>query len=407
MTFYQFHKYGGLAGFLLYFYGILLIFLRRRRELEAVATIDTSALIQIAYAAICFIVGITGFISSKNVRNIQLNTPLKFLLSFHLLGFISIAWSVSPSLTGYRAFECITYSLLILVTLNNVFQKKGVEILLKWVLFYAVFSIFTSVIARAKLAGMNIFSLQTLLNEQMNSTPYFFFALLLPSALIIKILILGISIFSLSNTAYAGMVLGSSSFISGNKSLKILFFVTLFFLGLIISTYGIIPFLQNTVFYGKQGVGLEYTTGRDIIFEYSWQQALKKPLTGYGFVAGDTFVINQRFDRGAIGAHNGLLSALLGMGYPGALLFSIFLIKMFFLSRDKVLPNLYRSVFMGSAILIIVQTMGNPGLGTRVYGTWMPAMVIFTTTCLVHWYYAQLEKNPSVPTKQINKIVKN
>ncbi|WP_282776963.1 O-antigen ligase family protein [Phaeodactylibacter xiamenensis] len=391
MTFYQFHKYGGLAGFLLYFNSILMLFLRRRREIEEVATVDTSALIQIVYAMVCFLVGIAGFTSNKRVREIQLKTPLKFLLGFHILALISTIWSVSPSLTGYRSFECIAYTLLIATALNNVIRKNGVEVLVKWVLFYATIAIIASIIGRARLGGMDIFSLQTLFTEQMNSTPYFFFALLLPASFVSKALILSISIFSLSNTAYAGMGLGSYGLSSGNRWLKIIFFTSIILLIAFLSIYGVNAFLQNTLFYGKGGVGLEYTTGRNTIFEYSWEEAQKRPFTGYGFVAGDAFVINKRF-QGVIGAHNGVLSSLLGMGYPGALLFILFLIKMFFLSKRRIFPSIYRSVFLGSVILLSVHTMGNPGLGTRVYGTWKPAVVIFTTICTVYLHFKRKER---------------
>lgn len=391
LTFKQFHSYGGLLGFLLYFRSILMIFLLRGRDIEEVATVDTSAFVQIIYATICFFAAASSLVSSSTVRSIQFKTPLRLLAAFHILGLISITWSVSPTFTGYRAFECIAYSLLILTALHKVYQKGGPEVLLQWVLFYAALAIIASVVARAKLIGLNIFSLQTFLREQMNSTPFFFFALLLSTSLSIKALILSISIFSLSNTAYAGMGLGLMSFSSGSKWLKILFFLILSAVAIIISTYGINAFLQNTIFYGKEGVGIEHTTGRDAVFQYAWEQAQKRPLSGYGFVAGDTFVINQKY-KAAISAHNGFLSALLGMGYPGALIFSTFLVAMLSISRSRFLPGLYRSAFLGSSILITIHTIGNPGLGTRVYGTWMPSVVVLTTICIIYWHFKSLNK---------------
>jgi O-antigen ligase len=148
--------------------------------------------------------------------------------------------------------------------------------------------------------------------------------------------------------------------------------------------------LKNTVFYGKKGVGLEYTSGRDKIAALSWEQSMKQPLIGYGFVAGEISVISETRGSGVIGAHNGFLSSLLGMGIPGALLLAVFLVKIWFTSKSEVFPPLIRSALYGSFLMILVHTMGNPGIGSRVYGAWIPSVLIFTVISVLYSHFKQL-----------------
>jgi O-antigen ligase len=270
--------------------------------------------------------------------------------------------------------------------MSRLYRKIGIKGMIDWVMKYAVFTIIVNIFRRIIQFDMSLFSLGTLIAEQMNSTPYFFLALLLPVGWLIKAVILPISIFSTSNTAYAGMASGLLAFGKGNVWLRSFFVVIVTTTAVLIYTIGPESILQQTIFYGKEGVGLEYTTGRVNMFERTYEEAMKKPFFGYGFVAGDTFVINKAFNA-AIGVHNGVLSAFLGTGLIGTLLFVIFLFRIFWISKSNVFPDTLRGAFFSTTILIIVHTMGNPGLGTRVYGTWIPAVLIFSMISLFYLHY--------------------
>jgi hypothetical protein len=71
----------------------------------------------------------------------------------------------------------------------------------------------------------------------------------------------------------------------------------------------------------------------------------------------------------------------------GTVLLSIFLVKVITIAGSRYLPTELRTVFLASAILITVQTLGNPGIGSRVYGTWIPAILIISLICLVQQHY--------------------
>ncbi|WP_417613367.1 O-antigen ligase family protein [Owenweeksia hongkongensis] len=383
----QFFTVKGLPVKLLLFYPILIALISRQRGINDVTTVDSSAAIQIVFSLVVFIVCSKELLSNGTFRTLLNKSPLKWLLLYILLGLLSAFWSVDPRLTLYRAFENLSFLMLVSASIAILYRKfQSIDLIIKWILYYAVFLILAGTLKRALLWNMSFFSIETLLLEQMNSTPFFFLVLLLPVGLFLKGIILPISIFSLSNTAYFGMFAGS--FALGKANGRIRFAIILMMVSLLIIGYliGVESLLQETLFAGKEGVGLEYTTGRNKIFELSITEGLKSPFLGYGFVAGDTYIINKTFE-GVIGAHNGFLSAFLGTGLIGLALFILFFVKMLLISKSKVLPKKYKSAFFATAILITVYTLGNPGLGTRVYGSWLSATLLFTMISIIYLHY--------------------
>ena len=383
---------GGLPTYLLLVYPFIIALISRQRDVSEVSSIDTSASIQIVISLLAFLVSINEYRINKTLRVLITKTPLIWFFYYILFGFISGFWSVDFNLTLYRAFENLSFLLLICASLSIVYNKyKSPEVLVYWVLYYAVLLIITGTLKRSLLWGFPLFSIDTLLLEQMNSSPFFFLALLLPVGWFIRSIIISISIFSLSNTAYLGMLVGSLAIRGGKRSVKIILTLMVCVLIFIILYFGLDSIIQNTVFYGKSGVGMEFTSGRDAIFELAINEGLKSPVLGYGFVAGDTYVINKNFE-GAIGAHNGFLSAFLGTGIVGLIIFTCFFIRSYQITRSKFLPLKYKVAFSSSIIFVSIYTLGNPGLGTRVYGSWISATLIMVLISLIYLHFKHIEK---------------
>lgn len=364
----------------------MLALVSRQRDFNQVTTVDASAGVQIAFVVLSFLTASYIFLKSRLHREILLHTPLKWFIIFIFWAAMTSLWSVQFSLTAYRAFENLAYLLLITAVISKLSRKIGVYRLIDWVVKYSVFTIIVSLFRRFIQFDMSLFSLSTILSEQMNSTPFFFLALMLPVGWIAKTVILPISIFSTSNTAYAGFAAGLVAFGKGNNWLKGIFLILSISTLFLIYIYGSENILQQTIFYGKEGVGLEYTTGRADFFKLAYNEAMEKLWSGYGFVAGETFIITK-VRNAVIGAHNGILSALLGTGIIGALFFIVFLARMLWISKSNNFPPILRGVFFATTILILIHTMGNPGLGTRVYGTWIPAVLIFSMISTFHLHF--------------------
>jgi hypothetical protein len=358
----------------------------RRRSFENVAAIDTSATIQIVMTVVAFGVAVYYLKKVSVLRNLTFYTPLKWFLFYTLWAAISSLWSIQGLMSAYRAFEALAWFLLLCSVISRLYESLEPVEIIKWVLYYAVFAIAFNILHLVLRFGFSVLSIDILLIEQMGSTPYFFLALLLPVGLLVKIFILPISIFSVSNTAYAGMAGGLLAFLMDKGRLRQVLILVIIGVLVAIATIGTNLILQKTIFYGQGGVGIEYTTGRDKIAILAMKEAKERPFTGFGFAAGETYIINK-VHRGAIGAHNGLLSAQLGTGLIGTVLLSIFLVKVITIAGSRYLPTELRTVFLASAILITVQTLGNPGIGSRVYGTWIPAILIISLICLVQQHY--------------------
>ena len=155
--------------------------------------------------------------------------------------------------------------------------------------------------------------------------------------------------------------------------------------------------MNQTIFASKGGVLVDgeidpnKTSGRSNV----WELAIRKITEenhlyyGYGFVAGETVFARRIQGPMVIGMHNGFLSALIGTGLFGLITFALFMVQTSVSPFNRKIPNKYKTVLIASLCVILVHTVGNPGLGFRVYGTWMPAMYI---VMLINGFYIKYTK---------------
>ena len=172
------------------------------------------------------------------------------------------------------------------------------------------------------------------------------------------------------------MLLGSICFFLGNR---IQIFLASFFViitTICIFTYGGERFLMNTVFIERAEVSLSQTSGRDYINEMAMDKIKESPILGYGFVAGEVNALKDATGTYYNSAHNGFVSAMLGTGIFGFILLIIFfaaqLLDILKINYDLKL----RAYLLSSFCVILIHTLGNPGLGAKVYGTWIPSMIV-------------------------------
>ena len=82
----------------------------RQRSLADVATIDTSATVQIVMAVIAFGVAVFYIQKDKVLRSLIFHTPLKWFITYTLWAAITSFWSVNGLLSAYRAFETLAWT---------------------------------------------------------------------------------------------------------------------------------------------------------------------------------------------------------------------------------------------------------------------------------------------------------
>lgn len=371
---------GEFAGALILFNPILMMWISRGRNPDEYDAIDTSAMIQMLYAGIVFLVGIYYIYNSVLAQKILFSTPLRYLLIYSVLGVISMIWSINWKVSLYRGFECIAYQLVIVSLFDRLIRRLSILHTVQWILYYAVFIMLISVYRRMQWSGLTI---GLIFSEQFNSTPFFFIALFFPAFWGIKYFILGSSILSQSNTAYAGMAAGLLAFREGKNWMKALLVLILLLSLLAIFVLGVDNILQNTIFYGKEGVGMQYTSGRDKIIEKSIPYILDRPLIGYGFVAPEIQLVTKR-QVGIIGVHNAVLSSLLGTGILGLTLLFLFFYGMFQMAKAKFFPPKWKAAFVGTVFIGFFHSIANPGIGSRLFGTWMPIVLLFTLIATIY-----------------------
>lgn len=368
------------AGWVLLIRPIIYIIFARRRDLNAYSSIDISAILFIIYSVIAFYIGIKVIFKQKTTigRFTIVESPLKWFMLYSIIGILSMIWSVSPALTGFRAFECIAMTLLIVAVIQELLETRSIAYVFLWSLFFCTWDIFWSLVSAVRWTT-NIGVL--LESSQMMATTFFFMALYFTPRKWYNYLIMIMSIFSMSTVAYIGMGLGCvSAFWRNGKAKSIAVFVAAIIsvLALIVGPYAI---LKNTIFFDKEDIVVTETSGRDHLMDVTLDCMDKYPV-GLGFFSAEPYVFYAKH-LSAISAHNSFFSAGLGMGYIGIALFAIFLFYLVKSVFSKFINDEYRPILIGCLCVAIMHCMGNPSVGSRVYGAWIPGMYIFALiSCL-------------------------
>ena len=381
-------KSGGIPGYLLIgYYLVQAVF--ARGKLDA-AAIDASALIFMLYSFICL--GVGGyylFIRKGRQRNYQnfifIHTPLKWFLLYTVLGFISALWSLQVSLTLYRALECITMLLLMMGTMKELF-KYNLKRVIEWSIYYIFFTIIIrSLQYIASGSALTISKGGVFQSAQMIATIFFFLGIFHARKWYMKYTIAAFAILSLSTTGYIGMALGIISLAFGNAKYKIATFFIGICILIAISFLGTDKLLKNTVFIDRSEISVENTSGRDQVWNLGFEWIKERPFTGYGFVAGETYLVRVKEERTqVIGMHNSFMSALVDEGVFGFVFMLLFFLGMFRVTFSRYIPIQYRPALIACFIGAFVHSMGNPGIGFRVYGSWMSAMYVCVLLCSIY-----------------------
>lgn len=388
-AFYNLAVMGGTSGILLLIRPLIYLIFSRRRDLNAYSSVDASAMVFILYAIICF------FIAAKDLnrkyktfgRDLIIHSSVLWITLYTLLGMVSMFWSVNLQLTGFRAFECLSMIVLMVAIVQNLFYQGGCKLAIQWTMLYVTVDIIFSIL-RALSYTTNIYEL--LQTSQMMATTFFYIALFQSRKGWWNYLIIVMSIFSMSTVAYIGMALGSISTFFGHAKYRVVVFLTTLILGSIIAVIGPYKFIKDTVFFDKKTISIHETTGRDKIMEVAFQALEEKP-QGYGFFAGEPYLLYSK-NLGAINGHNSLFSAAIGLGIPGVVLISLFFIMTWKIAFSRYIHSNYRASLVGCFIVSFLQSMGNPGIGSRVFGGWLPTM--FATVLICGFYvYGKYYKN--------------
>ena len=364
-----------LAGWVLLSRPLIYILFSRRRDLQDYGAVDFSALIFILYSVVAFIIGWRVIARSESSfgKFILGKSPILIFMIYSMWAIVSMFWSVSYQLTGFRAFECIAMTLLIVAVIQELFETESLKFVCLWSLLYCSWGIILTLAQRIQIGA----SLGDLLeSSQMGSTIFFFMALYFVPRRWYNYMIMVLALFSMSTVSYLGMGIGSISVFWNRGRVRFWAYLGAFALMLIVIAVGPYQLIKDTIFFDKNEISMEETSGRNQLMEASLESLTEHPM-GLGFFAAEPYILYNKGFRGAINAHNSLFSAGLGMGIPGMVIMAIFFFAMGFISFSRYIPKRYRAILIGCFIVAFVHCMGNPSVGSRVYGAWMSSMYIF------------------------------
>lgn len=388
---------GGIPGWLLLgYYVVQIVFARTKSDIAAV---DGTAVIYATYALgagiYCFHDLTKDTFSHLFFSKMMKKTCISWFVLYTILCALSALWSPILPLSGYRALECMGMMLLNASVIKNLIKNLEVKGIMLWSVTYAfVMMAFTAIsYARAGL-GIMLYALQ------FPSTIFFYLAFYYAPKKIMKYPMLITAILSRSTTGYLGIAAGLCSFMFGQKKYRIWGWIIILGVGISIATVGIEDVLNHTVFAAKGGafengkIDEGKTSGRTQLWGPAIETVIAdgKEWYGYGFVAGETMFVQNVIGGQVIGMHNGFLSAFVGTGYIGLFFFCLF---MFGYARSvffSPIPKQYKALLIATFCCVFIHTLANPGLGFRVYGTWMPAMYFVMLTVGLNIKYKYMQK---------------
>ena len=370
-------RQAGVHGYLL-LAGPLLTFYTARGRSEGYDSVDTSAAIQIAYAMLIFVFSVRYLMlpCGKRALVFLLSRPTVYLLLFIMMCIFSFSWSEKPLYSAFMGFQSLAFLMLLTVILDRLRISCTAQDIVEWLLLWIVWQIFWGLMVRIVRGGLtyNIFA-----TGRLQTGILFFLAIYISRRKLFKWIVMAFALFSGSNKMYAGMIPGAFlGIFSESRKIKLVSSVGAVVLISGLIYFGLEPVLQETVFHGRAGVGIEYTSGRDWMWEQSLDLIREKPILGYGFVSGER---DRLFV--AISVHCMLLSAALGVGIIGPLLLFLYFLETIVLCFGKKLPRNWLIGFLATIGISFVFSMTAPGLGGRVYGGWVATVFVMTMICMI------------------------
>lgn len=372
-----------LIGWILLIRPVIYIIFSRKRDLNAYSSVDFTAIIFILYAIAALIFGVRSLSRSQTGLGYDIlkKSPIAIFMIYSLYGIASMAWSITPSLTGFRAFECIATAILIIAVIDNLFESESPEYVILWSLLFCVWDILWSVLRTAQWT-LDISNL--LESSQMMATCFFYIAIYFTPRRWYNYLVIIMSIFSMSTVAYIGMGIGAISAFFQKGQVRTVAIFSGFILLLSVIAIGPYQILKHTIFFDKKEISIEETSGRNHLMDATIDCIERNPF-GLGFFAAEPYVLYAKH-LGAISAHNSIFSAGMGLGIPGMIIISIFFIAVGYCAFSLKIPWEYRPMLIGCYCVAFVHCMGNPSVGTRVFAAWIPCMYIFVLICAFYLY---------------------
>lgn len=333
----------------------------------------------------CFGYSAWYLLAPRNRRSLDvlLGHPMVFFVLYTTLCLASTIWSSRPLYSAFMAFQCYAIFLLIATVLCELNRKCPPQEVVEWITLWAIWAILWDVVLMVHWSGLG-FLLYPFYAARFSSGVFFFMALCMSKRRLFSWAIVAFAILSLANKTYFGLLPGLLlGAIIGNSKIKVLVFFIAGVLIIAVLYLGAERVALDTLFYGQKGVGWEYTSGRDTMWKTCWEVCMERPMTGYGFVAGERDILYETRGSSVISMHSMLFSSFMGVGIFGPILLTLYFVGTGILCFFSRVPPHWKFAFVSTICMVFTISMTSPGIGGRVYGAWLPSVIVMTTIAVL------------------------
>lgn len=379
-----------LAHWIILFYPLFLLSIRRQRELEELYTIDTSAMLQIIANGLFGIYAFTLLLRlMPTFKKYLFKKPLIWFLLYISLALFSFLWSDRPAYTLYRASEVLIFLILIaysMISLNTL------ENMIKFQLFFG----FILVVLWHFLNFRYGFSFDTMHDPLVSGTVVgiAFLGWIVKGNIwrLLYIAILLSIILATSSATYLSLIFGIGIVLIFRKG-KIRFFAIL--LIILVFSFMMLYGLNylDLIFWGKSEENIQTATGRLPVWQWVLEEVVpKKPVLGYSFGQGEA--IARVFDISYTGLrvihmHNVAISALVNLGITGFLSILMFIFYVFkSILHLKQFP--WRAYYLAATFAIILNALSISSIAAPLSFGWIGHVLFFAMISVMFVNKAQM-----------------
>ena len=313
------------SQWLLLSYPVVIRMVSRSRAPEEAFAVDTSAMVQVAFTALCGAYVCARLLGRRgNLHAILARRPMIWLLLYGVLGIVSALWSERPDFTLYRAVELTIF---LILSVDAMAKARDLTTMVRFQMIFAAIVIALGMLVPS---GLTIAGMHS--SEVPGTVAGVIFVGLLVRGPIWRLLYLAV---------LAAVVLGTSAgtFVSIAIGLGIMLVslrgrwagVGAILLAGVIGVGAANNFdFDHYMFWGKSESDIRTGSGRLLVWEWVLREKIsQKPMLGYGFGVGETLA---RMSDPTVSTlqmmhmHSASMSALANLGVVGLLLLLLFLL---------------------------------------------------------------------------------
>lgn len=375
----------GTAGCLLLCRDPLMAIVSRPRPADAYTSIDTSAIVGVGYLFLCAICCVS-YVRRRHtgISTVFTRPPLLFLSVYMVMCVFSVAWSPSWIYTGYRALEATTYLILIVVVLTILWERASAQHVAEAIVLWSVWVAAWQMASMVRALGIGaLLSGRVLIAGHFATASTSIIALFISRRSLVRIAVVLLAVFSGASVVYVGLACALPVALAIGDRISRRRLITLVFCELLAIGIGGPMILERTLFYGQGGIGWEHMSGRGEIWTVALKKGMERPLFGYGFAAGELEVLTEEMGVYVMASHNVLASSLLSIGVLGPVLMLGLFASAFGLVLRRIRPGRWRSGLGGAIVMVFCLSLASPGLGGRVFASWIPVVGVLTFCSIV------------------------